>query len=113
MLLPPPPLPGFIERQLPFRRGLFTLPSGERLHLIDHGDPGARPVLMIHGNPTWSFLWRKVIALLPGYRCVAPDLLGLGFSDRLPRMDDHSVERHGAAIAELVEKLDLRGIILV
>ena len=68
---------------------------------------------MIHGNPTWSFLWRKVIALLPGFRCVAPDLLGLGFSDRLPRMEDHSVERHGAAIAELVEALDLRGVILV
>ncbi len=109
-LLPPPPLPGFIERQLPFRRGLFTLMTAERLHLIDQGDPGARPVLMIHGNPTWSFLWRKVIALLPGFRCVAPDLLGLGPSDRI---DHHSVERHGAAIAELVEGLDLRGVILV
>lgn len=109
-LLPPPPLPDFIERQLPFRRGLFTLRSGERLHVIDQGDPGARPVLMIHGNPTWSFLWRKVIALLPGFRCVAPDLLGLGLSDRI---DHHSVERHGAAIAELVEGLDLRGVILV
>lgn len=68
---------------------------------------------MLHGNPTWSFLWRKVIALLPGFRCVAPDLLGLGFSDRLPSMKDHSLDRHGAAIAELVEALDLRGIILV
>ncbi|HSN86511.1 MAG TPA: alpha/beta fold hydrolase, partial [Thermoanaerobaculia bacterium] len=73
----------------------------------------APPVLLLHGNPTWSFLWRKVIALLPGFRCVAPDLLGLGLSDRLPRISDHSVERHGAAMAELVEKLDLRRIILV
>jgi cis-3-alkyl-4-acyloxetan-2-one decarboxylase len=114
---PPPPLPAFLEPLLPFRRALYTLQSGpdagRRLHFIDHGDPSARPVLMIHGNPTWSFLWRKVIALLPGYRCVAPDLLGLGFSDRLPRMADHSVERHGAAIAELVEGLDLRGVILM
>lgn len=109
-LLPPPPLPEFIARQLPFRRGLFPLPSGERLHLIDQGDPGARPVLMVHGNPTWSFLWRKVIALLPAFRCVAPDLLGLGLSDRIGR---HSVERHGAALADLVEGLDLRGVILV
>lgn len=109
-LLPPPPLPDFIARQLPFRRGLYTLTSGERLHVVDHGDPGARPVLMLHGNPTWSFLWRKVIALLPGFRCVAPDLLGFGFSDRI---DVHSVERHGAALAELVEGLDLRGVILV
>lgn len=109
-LLPPPPLPEFIARQLPFRRGLFRLSSGERLHLIDHGDPGARPVLMVHGNPTWSFLWRKVIALLPGFRCVAPDLLGLGLSDRIDR---HSVEIHGAALADLIEGLDLRGVILV
>lgn len=109
-LRPPPPLPDFIARQLPFRRGMYTLKTGERLHLIDHGDPGARPVLMVHGNPTWSFLWRKVIALLPGFRCVAPDLLGLGLSDRIDR---HSVERHGAALADLVEGLDLHGVILV
>ncbi|HKI01947.1 MAG TPA: alpha/beta fold hydrolase [Thermoanaerobaculia bacterium] len=117
MILPPPPLPGFLEPLLPFRRAAYALQSGpdagRRIHFIDQGEPAARPVLMLHGNPTWSFLWRKVIALLPGYRCVAPDLLGLGFSDRLPRMADHSVERHGAAIAELVEALDLRGVILV
>jgi haloalkane dehalogenase len=109
-LRPPPPVPDFIARQLPFQRGMYTLQTGERLHLIDHGDLGTRPVLMVHGNPTWSFLWRKVISLLPGFRCVAPDLLGLGLSDRIDR---HSVERHGAALAELVEGLDLRGIILV
>jgi haloalkane dehalogenase len=68
---------------------------------------------MLHGNPTWSFLWRKVIALLPEFRCVAPDLLGLGLSDRLPRLADHSLDRHGAAMAEVVEALDLRDVILV
>jgi haloalkane dehalogenase len=115
--LPPPPLPDFLEPHLPFRRSAYELETGldagRRLHFIDHGDPAARPVLLLHGNPTWSFLWRKVIALLPGFRCVAPDLLGLGLSDRLPRIADHSLERHGAAIAELVETLDLRGIVLV
>ncbi|HEX7183406.1 MAG TPA: alpha/beta fold hydrolase [Thermoanaerobaculia bacterium] len=112
-----PSLPDFIARQLPFRRAVYTLQegpdAGRTIHFVDQGNPAARPVLMLHGNPTWSFLWRKVIALLPSFRCVAPDLLGLGFSDRLPRMEDHSVERHGRAIAELVESLDLRGIILV
>lgn len=111
------PLPPFLAPHLPFHRATYTLQSGpdsgRRLHLIDHGAPSAQPVLMLHGNPTWSFLWRKVIPLLPGFRCVAPDLLGLGFSDRLPRMEDHSLDRHGAAIAELVEALDLRGVILV
>jgi cis-3-alkyl-4-acyloxetan-2-one decarboxylase len=115
--LPPPPLPDFLTPLLPFRRAVYVLQSGpdagRRIHFIDHGDPAARPVLMLHGNPTWSFLWRKVIAGLSGFRCVAPDLLGLGFSDRLPRIADHSVERHGAAIAALVEALDLGEIILV
>jgi cis-3-alkyl-4-acyloxetan-2-one decarboxylase len=115
--LPSPTLPPFLEPHLPFHRAAYTLQSGpdsgRHLHLIDHGDPASQPVLMLHGNPTWSFLWRNVIALLPTFRCVAPDLLGLGFSDRLPRMEDHSLDRHGAAIAELVEALDLRGIILV
>jgi haloalkane dehalogenase len=112
-----PPLPGFLAGQLPFHRAVYTLregpDAGRRIHFIDQGDPAARPVLMLHGNPTWSYLWRKVIPLLPGYRCVAPDLLGLGLSDRLPRLEDHTVDRHGRAIAELVEALDLRGIVLV
>lgn len=113
----PPPLPDFIARQLPFHRGIHTLregpDAGRRIHFIDQGDHGARPILLLHGNPTWSYLWRKVIALLPAYRCVAPDLLGLGFSDRLPRLEDHTVDRHGDAVADLVEALDLRGFILV
>ncbi|HEX9943840.1 MAG TPA: alpha/beta fold hydrolase [Thermoanaerobaculia bacterium] len=115
--LPPPPLPDFLEPHLPFQRGSYELETGpdagRRIHFIDQGDPAVRPMLMLHGNPTWSFLWRKVIALLPEFRCVAPDLLGLGFSDRLPRIGDHSVERYGAAMTELVERLDLCGVILV
>ena len=73
----------------------------------------ARPVLLVHGNPTWSFLWRKVIAALPGVRCVAPDLLGLGLSSKPERIADHSLERHGGAVAELVGALDLREVVLV
>jgi cis-3-alkyl-4-acyloxetan-2-one decarboxylase len=115
--LTPPPLPDSLEPLLPFRRAAYEIErgadAGRRLHFIDHGAPGGRPVLLLHGNPTWSFLWRKVIALLPGFRCVAPDLLGLGLSDRLPRIENHRLERHGAAMAELVEALDLRGAILV
>ncbi len=113
----PPPLPESLARQLPFRRAAYTLEkgpdAGRHIHFIDHGDPAARPVVLLHGNPTWCYLWRKVIALLPSFRCVAPDLLGLGFSSRLPRLADHRVDRHGAAITELVESLDLRGAILV
>jgi haloalkane dehalogenase len=116
-----PPLPDWLARQLPHPRAAYVLETGadagRRLHFVDRpavsGGDGIRPVLLVHGNPTWSFLWRGVIARLPGFRCVAPDLLGLGLSSRLPRMEDHTVERHGAALAELVERLDLRGVILV
>jgi len=114
----PPPLPAFLAPHLPFSRGAGRLEargpdSGRLLHFLDHGEPAAPPVLLQHGNPTWSFLWRRVVAGLRGRRCVAPDLLGLGFSDRLPRSADHTVERHVAALAELVEALDLRDVVLV
>jgi haloalkane dehalogenase len=112
----PPPLPDFLADHLPYQRRGWRLErgpdTGRLLHLVDHGPRDGRPVLMLHGNPTWCFLWRKVIAELPGFRCIAPDLLGLGLSDKPPRLAEHSVERHAGAVAELAEALDLRGAIL-
>ena len=114
---PAPPLPDWLATELPFARGAYRLgrgpDAGRLVHFLDHGPRGARPVVMVHGNPTWSFLWRKVIARLPELRCVAPDLLGLGLSDKPPRYRDHTPERHAGAVAELVEALDLRGAALV
>ena len=76
-----------------------------------------RPVLLLHGNPTWSFLYRKVIAALQGgsggpFRSVAPDLLGLGLSDKPRSLSAHSLRRHGEAVLALVEQLDLRDVVL-
>ena len=114
---PPPPLPGFLAADMPLRRRAYRLEqtedAGKLVHFVDHGPERARPALFVHGNPTWSFLWRKVIAGLPELRCIAPDLLGFGLSDRLARLEDHSVERHAAAVAELVTALDLRDLVLV
>jgi len=114
---PAPPLPDFLASELPLHRRGYRLEqgpdAGKLVHFIDHGPERARPALFVHGNPAWSFLWRKVIAGLPELRCIAPDLLGLGFSDRLPRLEDHSIERHAAALVELVTTLDLRDFILV
>lgn len=114
--IPPPPLPDWLAAELPFDRSAYRLEegpdAGRRLHLLDHGPRGARAVLLLHGNPTWSFLWRKVMRRLPEFRCVAPDLLGLGFSSTLT-MEEHTLQRHSGAIAELVTALDLRDIILV
>jgi len=89
--------------------------EGRRLHFIDDGPRDGTPVLMVHGNPTWSFLWRKVIGALPPgkYRCIAPDLLGLGLSDRLPTMADHQLDRHVDAIVQLMRALELPPVILV
>ncbi len=123
-----PPLPQWLARHLPLTRSGYVLETGadagRLVHFIDRGAEekekdqvgGKRDeapvVVLLHGNPTWSFLWRGVIARLKGLRCVAPDLLGLGLSARL-RVRDHTVERHGAAMAELVERLGLRRVILV
>ncbi|MEM7160322.1 MAG: alpha/beta fold hydrolase [Myxococcota bacterium] len=115
--VPPPALPPWLTAELPHdRRGYELergLDAGRSLHLIDDGPRDAPVVVMLHGNPTWSFLWRKVIAALPGRRCIAPDLLGLGLSYKLPKLADHSVERHVDAIAELLDALDLGRYVLV
>ncbi|MEM7483202.1 MAG: alpha/beta fold hydrolase [Acidobacteriota bacterium] len=114
---PAPRLPDFLASRLPFERATYRLSegtdAGRTLHFIDHGPRDGRPILMLHGNPTWSFLWRKVIADLPEVRCVAPDLLGLGLSSKLPKIADHSVDRHADTIAELVSALGLDDAILL
>lgn len=113
----PPALPGWLSAMLPFRRGAYALERGpdatRRIHYLDEGDRDAPAVVMLHGNPTWSFLWRKVIAALPRCRCVAPDLLGLGLSSVLPAIADHSIDRHADALVELLDALALPRYVLV
>jgi haloalkane dehalogenase len=114
-----PSLPGWLEQALPFGRKALRLrggpDEGRVLHFLDHGVEGGRAVFLQHGNPTWSYLWRKVMRLLDPdtFRCVAPDLLGFGLSSTLPRLEDHSVERHADALGQLIEALGLREVILV
>src|SRR3954464_4680877 len=83
--------------------------EGLRLAHLDEGS-GA-PVVFFHGEPTWSFLWRKVIppVLEAGFRCVAPDLPGFGRSDKPTDLDWYTYDRHTEAAKALVEGLDLRG----
>ena len=70
-----PELPDWIERSFPFRRRMHVL-DGERLHFVDEGE--GPTVLLVHGNPMWSFLWRHIIQTLlqAGFRDLATDLLG-------------------------------------
>lgn len=108
-----PALPRWIENELPYRRRVVHV-GDRRIHFVDEG--AGTPVLMLHGNPTWSFLWRKVIARLrdrPGLRLIAPDLLGLGLSDKLARPSDHQLDLHVDTIARFTEALGLDGAIVV
>ncbi len=91
----------------------FREVDGLRLAHLDEGD-GA-PVVFFHGEPTWSFLWRKVIPPVrdAGYRCIAPDLPGFGRSDKPVDLDWYSYERHSAVAGSLVEELDLRDATVV
>jgi len=87
--------------------------DGVRLAHLDEGD--GPPVVFLHGEPTWSFLWRKVIppVLDAGFRCVAPDLPGFGRSDKPVELDWYSYDRHTAAVAALFEQLGLRDATVV
>ena len=104
----------------PTNRRYVSVPSGDgqdlRVHLVDAGDLAAPPVVFLHGNPSWSYLWRHQIraAVDAGYRAIAPDLVGMGLSDKPSEMVDYSVARHvGWMRALLFEQLDLSDISFV
>jgi haloalkane dehalogenase len=77
------------------------------MHCIDHGE--GRSVLLLHGNPTWCYLWRKVIRILAGedLRVIAPDLIGLGLSSKPKDPATHTLDFHADRISALVQALDL------
>ena len=74
-------LPKAISEIYPFKQNRVRLACGYEMNYVDEGE--GHPVLMIHGNPTWSFFYRELIkALRPGFRCIAPDHIGCGLSDK-------------------------------
>jgi haloalkane dehalogenase len=87
--------------------------EGLRLAHVDEGD--GPPVIFVHGEPTWSFLWRTVIGPVrdAGFRCLAPDLVGFGRSDKPTDIDFYSYDRHVALAATLLEDLDVRDATIV
>lgn len=86
--------------------------EGMRMHYLDEG--AGEPVLLMHGEPTWSYLYRKMIPPLTSrFRCVAPDYLGFGRSDKPLRIEDYTYDLHARSIANVVEQLDLRDITVV
>ena len=86
-----------------------------RMHYVDGGPRDAPVVLMLHGEPSWSFAWRKVIAgvVAAGYRAVAPDHIGFGRSDKLVRRADYSYRKYIDWMICLVQQLNLQRVVLV
>src|SRR5688572_1908123 len=86
---------------------------GLRVHYLDEGK-GSRTLLCLHGEPTWSYLYRRMIPpfLAAGYRVVAPDFLGFGRSDKPVEEDFYTFEMHRDLLLHLIEKLDLKNITL-
>jgi haloalkane dehalogenase len=87
-----------------------------RMASVHDGPADADPVLMLHGEPSWSFLYRKMIPVLvaAGHRVICPDLVGFGRSDKPTRIEDHSYARHVEWVRELVfDVLDLHRVTLV
>jgi haloalkane dehalogenase len=89
--------------------------AGLRIHYVDEGPRVAAPVLMLHGEPSWSYLYRKMIPIITtaGHRAVAPDLAGFGRSDKPARREDYTYQFHVDVITGLIKSLDLREITLV
>jgi haloalkane dehalogenase len=86
-----------------------------RMHYIDEGPSHAAPVLLLHGEPSWCYLYRKMVRILTaaGNRVVAPDLIGFGRSDKPVRHEDYTYQRHVDWMAAFVRALDFEAITLV
>jgi len=93
----------------------FLRGSHARLHYVDEGPRDAPPLLFAHGNPTWSYLWRRQIADLSeqGHRCVAFDHMGFGRSDKPPHLSVYTLRAHIDNALALLDALDLRDVVLV
>src|SRR5690606_39137763 len=84
--------------------------GGLRIHYLDEGPADAPPVLLMHGEPSWCYLYRKMIPgiVAAGYRAIAPDLMGFGRSDKPADRAAHTYARHVDQMTELVARLDLQ-----
>ena len=98
--------------QYPFKENHADI-DGQRMHYVDEGKGPV--ILMVHGEPTWSYLYRKMIPPLvaAGYRCIAPDLIGFGLSSKPEDESYYSLPRHIAQLTELMTKLEVKDVTIV
>jgi haloalkane dehalogenase len=99
----------------PFPANYLELANGLRIHYVYEGPKANDPVLMLHGEPSWSYLYRKMIPVFAqaGFRAVAPDLVGFGKSDKLASAQDYSYQSHVEWMSEWLQKMALTNITLV
>lgn len=105
-------LPAVVLASWPYRPR-FARVNGWRMHYVDEGS--GDPVLLLHGNPTWAFLWRKVIPPLidAGHRVIVPDQIGFGLSEKPTSEHAHSLDCHSANLVALVRQLNLQRLTVV
>ena len=102
-----------IAGEYPFRPRFFEHPDGTVQHYLDEGPRASDAVVFVHGNPTWSFAWRRaLLALRPRTRCIAPDHVGCGLSDK-PSGYPYRLARHVENLERLLESLALERVRLV
>jgi haloalkane dehalogenase len=89
--------------------------DGLRMHYVDEGPKNSDPILMLHGEPSWSYLYRYMIPVCAaaGHRVIAPDLIGFGKSDKPTNIKDYSYQRHMDWLQAFIDQLDLKNITLV
>jgi haloalkane dehalogenase len=108
-----PHLPDWLARQYPFTPAAFVTPRGARMSYLDEGPRSDEAVLLLHGNPTWSFYYRRLVqALAPTLRCIVPDHIGMGLSAK-PADYDYSLATRIADVEAIVASLGLRRVHLV
>eukprot|EP00743_Colponemidia_sp_Colp-15_P003920 GILK01004229.1.p1 GENE.GILK01004229.1~~GILK01004229.1.p1 ORF type:complete len:355 (+),score=47.72 GILK01004229.1:57-1121(+) len=117
-----PALPPWLRAMMPFRRRIAKI-NNRRIHFIDEGPADGTPIFLVHGNPTWCFIWRKVIAQLvkhneksqKKFRIIAPDMLGFGLSDKPSDVNNPYFHPTNQAniLYLLVEALNLHNVTIV
>jgi haloalkane dehalogenase len=106
--------PAWLEDLFPWEQH-WVVVNGRRMAFIDEGERTARPILLLAGNPTWGYLYRDFVPILTaaGYRVIAPDWIGAGYSDH-PHIDAAlTLAHHIADLVSLLDQLDLRGFVVV
>ena len=96
-------------KDYPFKPNYMMI-DGLRIHYLDEGPRDADPIFLLHGEPAWSYLFRKMIPLLTaqGHRVIVPDCVGFGKSDKFLSKYDYSYKHHVDVMKELVQRLDLK-----